>query len=442
MGGRLKIEYVTQTGERKVCEVGPAGLSVGRASTNDLSFADEMLSRKHCLFQPSGETGVKLSDLASANGTFVNGVQAGSTDVELHEGDVVAAGSQEFTVVGSSPVARRARGDVDLGLGAPPSSAVAGAPAREGGSHLRFALWAAAVAAVGLAAVFVVPFSAEDGDAAISQVEEKKDDRISSIEFEKVDADAKGIFRYAMSFDGPTCELSVRYDDIPVNDRQLDKKTVLDEKAVRDLVGICDGSSGFFSLDGEYSGSDPLELNALRSRRIRIVRGRKVKCVEVVNVEEPADFRSLREKLETFSRNELGVWAIQYSREKLLELSRQSAATGAAKYEEREVDYGNLFASAEAYREAVFYLETVNPKPEGYDDILKGLEAATNALDAAYREMRFLANKALNMQDWETASRHLSVLCRIIPDKNDDRNREARAKLVDVEKRLKKGGGK
>lgn len=442
MGGRLKIEYVSDTGERKVCEVGPAGLSVGRASTNDLAFADEMLSRKHCLFQPSGDEGIKLSDLASANGTFVNGVQAGSSDVELHAGDVVTAGAQEFTVIGpGGAVARRAAGDVDLGLGTPPPEAAEGA-AKRGGSHLRFALWAVAIAAIGLSAVLFIPFPSEDQGGAITQVEEVKDDGIKSIEFEKVDADAKGIFRYAMSFDGFSGELSVRYDDIPVNNRQLDKKAVLDEKAVRMLAEICDSSKGFFSLDGEYSGADPMEINALRSRRIRIVRGRKVKCVDVVNVEEPAEFRSLREKLETFSRNELGVWAIQYSREKLLELSRQCAATGAAKYEEREVDYGNLFASAEAYREAVFYLETVNPKPEGYDDILKGLEAATNALDAAYREMRFLANKALNMQDWEAASSHLKVLCRIVPDKNDDRNREARAKLVDVEKRLKKGGGK
>ena len=443
MADRLKIECVSPTGEVKVYDVGPAGLSVGRASTNDLAIPDEMLSRKHCLFQPSGETGLKVTDLASANGTFVNGEQVGASDVELHAGDVVTAGDQRFSIRGAGAPPVKA-GSVDLGLGASPASDGAEAAAPAHGSPLRIALWAVALVVAVLAVMLVMLVDVPAAEpVVISQPAEEKDaDGISSVEFEKVDADSKGIYRYAIAYDGFSGELSVQYHDLPVNNRQLQKKTKLSPKAVGVLREICGGAAGFFTLDREYSGADPLELNSLKSRRIRIVRGRKVTCVTVVNVEEPAEFRSLREALEAFSRNELGTWAIEYSRDKLIELSHQRAETAKQKYDEREVDYGNLFASVKAYREAVFYLETVDPKPEGYPDILERLEVSSKALDESYREMRFQADKALNMQDWEVAADRLKILCLIVPDKDDDRNREAKATLVDVEKRLRKGGGK
>ena len=54
-------------------EVGPGGLRLGRSSSNDIHIPDEALSRNHCLFEADGEDGVRLTDLASANGTILNG---------------------------------------------------------------------------------------------------------------------------------------------------------------------------------------------------------------------------------------------------------------------------------------------------------------------------------------------------------------------------------
>ena len=56
-----------------------------------------------------------------------------------------------------------------------------------------------------------------------------------------------------------------------------------------------------------------------------------------------------------------------------------------------------------------------------------------------YANQRFLADRAINLRQWETAQRELSVLLELVPDRADDRNREAAAKLIDVEKRLKGG---
>ena len=43
------------------------GIRLGRSSSNNICIPDEELSRNHCLFEPFGETGVRVTDLASAN---------------------------------------------------------------------------------------------------------------------------------------------------------------------------------------------------------------------------------------------------------------------------------------------------------------------------------------------------------------------------------------
>ena len=55
--------------------VPPGGASLGRSSQNDIVFHDEMLSRHHCRIWFDGEIPV-VSDLATVNGTLVNGYQA------------------------------------------------------------------------------------------------------------------------------------------------------------------------------------------------------------------------------------------------------------------------------------------------------------------------------------------------------------------------------
>ena len=210
---------------------------------------------------------------------------------------------------------------------------------------------------------------------------------------------------------------------------------MLSDRAKTRMAEIVDK---FDSFDGTYSGSGVAD-NLLESRHVRYVRGGAVKDVCVVNTVPPDGFRTATEELEIFARNELGVWALQYSRGKLVELSAASEAVGDAKWEERTVVYSNLALAIKAYREAVFYLETVDPKPEGFKALSAKLDRALKELDGKYEEQRFLADKALNMGDWETAREELGILCEIINDKNDPRYTEAHAKLVDVQKRISSG---
>ena len=437
-------------------EVGAGGVRLGRSSSNDVHIPDEELSRNHCLFEQSGEAGIRVTDLASANGTFVNGEQLGSDSRELKPGDMIEVGSTAISVVGDepSPVPLRPApvavgAAIDLGLGTAPTAASQGESAsrpsaKKPGGHPRAmlanVLWivAALVVAAAIAVVLCAPRDSEK-PVVSPVVEEKPEKKLISLSYEKIEADAARVFSYRMDVDSAGV-LHVAFDDVPGENRHVDKKAKLSEKAMKRILEVLD-RPGFAALDDAYTGSSAEVENALKSFRIRVVRWNSIKDVLVENTQEPDAFREVRESLEAFSRNELGIWAIQYSKEKLIELSEESAKVGDTKWEDREVEYGNLSASVKAYKDALFYLETVNPKPESFATVKERLARSEAELKQRYEDQRFLVDKAINLGDWEVAQTELKILCELVPERDDPRHAEANARLVDVENRMKKARG-
>ena len=407
--------------------VGPGGLRLGRSSSNDVHINDEELSRNHCLFEASGDTGLRVTDLASANGTLLNGQAIGIDPQPLHAGDRIEVGKTVLMVIGNGS-ARPS--PVDLGLGSP------AAPKPDAGKRRAPAanvLWIVAIVAL-LAAIGVALFVPRVSEEAPARPVAEEVPAVCEMYYEKVEADSQGIFRYELrlSDDGV---LSVSVDDVPKNDRRFTKSEPLGLNARVELNDIL-SFERIGGLDREYVGPEP-DPPALDSCELRVVYSTQARTVRVT--QEPEAFRAIREKLEAFSKNQLGVWAIQYSREKLVELAEESVALGRAKWEDRDVNHGNLFAAVSAYREALFYLETVNPKPDCATAARQGLDAAKAELDKRYADQRFTVDKALNQARWEEARAELAVLLEMVPDRNDDRHREAAAKLLDVERRMKGG---
>jgi ABC transport system ATP-binding/permease protein len=68
-------------------------LRIGRAPDNDLVFDSRLVSRYHTVLERRGET-YRLRDLDSGNGTFVNGVEIQS--VELNDGDEIWIADEKF----------------------------------------------------------------------------------------------------------------------------------------------------------------------------------------------------------------------------------------------------------------------------------------------------------------------------------------------------------
>jgi len=238
--------------------------------------------------------------------------------------------------------------------------------------------------------------------------------------------------------------LRVIYDDVPGENRHVDKSAKLSPAAKKRIDEIF-ATSGWRNLDDEYTGYAADDENSLKSKRVRVTVGKTVKDVRCENTTEPEELVAVVSALEAFSRNELGIWALQYTKDQLVSLSSDSERLGDSKWEDREVEYGNLSASIKAYREAVFYLETVNPKPDGYSELKGKLAQAEAELDRRYKDQRFRAEKAINLGNWEVARLELRTLCDLVPDASDQRHADAKAKLVDVEDRLSKtknGGSK
>ena len=70
-------------------------LTIGRSASLQVSILDPRMSRKHFCLEESGSHW-QIRDLASLNGTFVNGTQV--QQEILQQGDVVMAGDTKFQI--------------------------------------------------------------------------------------------------------------------------------------------------------------------------------------------------------------------------------------------------------------------------------------------------------------------------------------------------------
>jgi len=252
--------------------------------------------------------------------------------------------------------------------------------------------------------------------------------------YEKVEASAENIFRYelTLSADG---KVTAKIDDI-VGNRHINESKQIAKELLTDLTRDLDGS-GFFTLNREYTGF-ALNPSTLNESRLTIAIGKRIHTCRVLNrSDEPDAFRAAREQLEVFSKNELGLWAITLSAEKLTELAENALDVARKRYTERDVKYGNLYEALRNYREAISYLDSVNPKPEFYGEIIDGFETTKAELQKRYDEQRFKAEHAINTKNWSTAVHVLKIICEMIPDRSDPRHHEAVRKLLDAEKRLR-----
>ena len=76
--------------------------AIGRDESNQLRLGDRQVSRKHAIIAAHPEGGFVLSDLGSANGTFVNGRRL-VTPILLKGGDVLTFGDVRFKFRDSRP---------------------------------------------------------------------------------------------------------------------------------------------------------------------------------------------------------------------------------------------------------------------------------------------------------------------------------------------------
>lgn len=406
------------------------GARLGRSSKNDIALNDPALSRYNNRFFFKPDEGLWISDLGSSNTTLVNDKPI--QEARLQVGDRILVGETTLCVINDS---------IDGGTGEIPPMVDLGfkskndIPAKKKKSNMHILIIIACIFAV--VALFgwggkLIEDGTKNNRSKVVPVVEKKEPQILEICYEKVIADKNNIFRYQLQLDANRM-LYVQIDDL-VNKRHVRKESEVNQKYIDELIRIIDGS-GFYGLSADYEGIQP-DIYNLWDLSITI--GRKSHRTKVLNRVEPEIFRTVRELLEEAVRNELGLWAIEFSAEKLLDMANTSYLLGKKLYDERDVKYGNVATALKSFKEAEWYLETVEPKPEFYPEVIAYIRDCKDELDKRYKDQNFLAERAIKMREWGQAASELRVLCQIIPNRDDKRNKDARKKLLDIESRIEK----
>jgi pSer/pThr/pTyr-binding forkhead associated (FHA) protein len=84
------LRYIDDSGGLRVVHLGDEQVVIGRASTCQVVFPDELVSREHTRFERDKDGRIHVKDLGSRNKTFVNGQQI--TETILAPGDVLRVG--------------------------------------------------------------------------------------------------------------------------------------------------------------------------------------------------------------------------------------------------------------------------------------------------------------------------------------------------------------
>lgn len=447
----LKVESGPERG-REIFVPGE-GVRIGRSTRNDVVIQDPAMSRFHCRVYFKPGQGMWVTDLGSANDTLVNGrvIQ----EAELRKGDEITIGETRLRVVNDMPVesrpaeaerdARRPEGEtppvtvplegtVDLGLGR---------PARSSGVSVRRRRVLLLVAALVMAMVAVLAQPMVRGRLNAWWQEVSKllgwggrppatyptDLPVLDLAYERVQGSTSNIFRYFMSIgDG---RLVVQVDDLQ-SARHVRREKKVEPELLESLARSLE-TSGFFDLAPEYRGVAP-DIHDTVDLSVTI--GARTHRTRLVNHLEPEVLANVRGMVEEFGRSELGLAALAVDPATLVEKAREAFWQARKMHDEREIRYGNLFQAIRSLKEAEWYLETIEPKPEFYPDVVAKKRDWERELQERHDNLLFLAERAIRLQDWPEAARHLRILAEMIPDRGDERNRNVYKKLVEVERRL------
>jgi len=448
---------IVEAGPDKGLEiVVPAGGGrIGRSSSNDIQLKDEGLSRFHCRVFFKDDGTLWVADLGSTNQTLVNDkavqekqlvvgsrVTVGDTTLKVVRDRLGAASSPapQPVVPAPDPVPAPEPGPaasepeapdahhVDLGLGEQPPTATGSSSKR----HAPRLLWVVAslVALVAIVLLAVRGRSLLGARRAAGVAASSTEPDTLEIVYEKVEADAQNIFRYHLRLcDG---RVMVQMDDLANARHVPGKEAAVDEELVAKLTDSIQ-RSGFFELNREYLG---LARGMHHSWNLSITIGTKTHSCRVLNRVEPDVFKKVRKDIEVFAENSLGLIALSLPREKAIELARESMLQGRKLYGERDVRHENLSLSIRAYEVADTYLDAIDPKPSFYRDVIAGREQAREALQQKYNDHLFLAKSARKLSDWPKAAEQYRIIMELIPNRSDERNKDAYEQLVDIERRL------
>jgi hypothetical protein len=302
---------------------------------------------------------------------------------------------------------------------------------------LRMVLYLAAALAV--LALGVVGIDMLSKPEPVKKIDTPEEDRTLQFEYEKIDYTPENIFRLHLAL-SPSGMLTGQAHDIAQN-RSFNKELQLQPHDVSRLlndIGKNDGIRRFMKLNREYDARNAIP-NTMTEYTLTLVVGKQARKSIVRNRSEfPPDFKGVLDAIENFAEIELKIRALMRPVPELIKDAENSLAVAETLVREASQRLENLWNAIKNYKDAETYLDSVNPKPEFYPEIISGRDAALKKLEAEYHELRFSADHAINTDNKPVAQRHLQSIKRLIPDENDDRHKAANRQLISIESSLRR----
>ncbi len=453
MAKRLELVVTAGPFAGKRFAVPPAGLRIGRASSNDVPIPDEELSRNHCLVEVSAEGELSVMDLASANGTFVNGVPLEAAPRPLKSGDLIEAGVSKIRVVveGESPeppkappkASPKAEGPLDLGLGAgktEPDEPAPAAPAPADPKRKLVNILSLVAVVVLVAAIVVLLTDRRYTRTLFSKppapvVEEAPLPSPISLTYERVDATAERIVRYGAVVEGADIDLvyEVRALDAE-EEKKVTKKGVL-SKSTEDRLRSIFENPAWRAVESAV-GATAEALNELKSWHLQLARDGEVKTVRVENVTPTGLFQEFCAALETGLNNDLQVSVTLRSAKDCKLASDRNEKEGDDLLAHKEVLPGNLWKALKSFQLARHDLEGVAGCYEDLARLQRKIESAERELSARYDDLNGRADQMLNLGQWTDAIQVYRAILDLIPDRADSRNIKAEEQIQKCDARL------
>jgi hypothetical protein len=446
------------------------GARIGRATENDICLADAAMSRFQCRVY-FREGFLHIMDLGSTNETLVNNKPV--SDQALRYGDKLLIGESLLRVVNDgltigpaapaaaslpapapivfqpdlpeAPPAPIALPDelpkapthtpsvletgIDLGLGRRDSN---DSGSDSGGHEKRNNMPLLLVTLVTMLVVFGV-------GVVILLITNKPPPRVQApdnslrVYYEKVQSGNGNIFRFAIELaeDGKLkawiTDLNEETNMSP--DIQIDPESL---KQFREQ--LLNHQDIFYTLRDSYEG---LPVGRHESASITLVYGRDPKQVRIANQLEPDAFKTVRETIEAFADDKLGL---AFTRLPAAERRSRSAIAweNAQKfYREREVKDSNLWDATQQLKEVEWLLQSIEPKPEYYRDAVQFRQEWLRELSKQVDALVFEANRSSQMGDKNQAAVFFRRILATFPDKNHQLYRQAYSNLLRIEQEFK-----
>ena len=428
------IEQGSEVG-REVA-VPPSGMKFGRSPANDLVLDDNAAMLFHGRFFFKSDGSLWVTDFGAGEKTTVGGMPIDEHPLKV--GDLVEVGATAFRVIntqlegGAAAAAPASAGkDIDLGFKGQGLSASQPGSTSEASNNtlLPRVMQVAVLLLVLLVLLIVVPslINISKDNAKTAQVQES-----IALSYERVQADRENIFRYHLELDEKG-RFVISIDDLK-NNRHVVKEDQVSETMMLQLSNSID-DAGFFDVGSDYAGTAEGQYDLYD---IAVQRNRRFNHIKVLNRKPPEEIQRTVAVIESFALSELGIPVTLFKdNAELMRLARLAANLGQERYEERDVRYSNLATSIKHYKEAMFYLETFEPKPPLFQMAERGLGIAEAERDKRYKDYMFSADSAMRLKDWQAARKFLRILIELVPDRSDDRYETVNTKLLTVEQRLR-----